>query len=110
MDVVEIPDDLVRRAADIVLGFAKDLTNADAMIDAVAEALAAEREKGEEFKAQAYQVIGMLLDKAGVHDSDEGIRALDYFAYAETPNEDFLPWPIDQTYSNPAYVPVKGDE
>lgn len=41
----EIPDDLTRIAADIVLGFAKDLTKSDAMIDCVARALLAERER-----------------------------------------------------------------
>jgi len=39
-----IPDDLTREAADIVLGFAKDLTNAGAMIELVARALLSERQ------------------------------------------------------------------
>lgn len=42
--------------------------------------------------AQAYQVIGQLLDKTGDFGSVEGQRALDYFAGDEF-DEDFLPWP-----------------
>lgn len=44
--------------------------------------------------ADAYQVICYLLDKCGMFDADEGIRALDYFADPESPaEEDFCPWP-----------------
>jgi hypothetical protein len=41
--------------------------------------------------AQAYQVIGHLLDQAGVEGS-EGVRALDYFSSGNF-DPDFLPWP-----------------
>jgi hypothetical protein len=43
--------------------------------------------------AEAYQVIGMLLDTLGVFESDDGQRALDYFSTADTYDENFLPWP-----------------
>ena len=58
-----------------------------------AAAVLEEREWMLEIKsAQAYQVIGVLLDKAGEFESDEGQRALDYFSGDEVV-EDFLPWP-----------------
>ena len=41
--------------------------------------------------AQAYQVIGYLLDQAGIEGS-EGERALDYFS-SDGFDSDFLPWP-----------------
>ena len=41
--------------------------------------------------AQAYQVIGVLADAAGVFDTPEVIKALDYFSRGEF-DEDFLPW------------------
>ena len=42
---------------------------------------------------QAYQVIGMLLEKCGDFEGDEGQRALDYFADERSYDDDFLPWP-----------------
>ncbi len=52
-------------------------------------------DEGEGKSAQAYQVIGNLLHKLGDgwFDSDEGIRALDYFSDTKKFDEDFLPWP-----------------
>lgn len=48
-------------------------------------------EQLEEKIAQAYQVIGYLLDQAGVEGS-ESIRVLDYFS-GDDFDPDFLPWP-----------------
>lgn len=48
-------------------------------------------EQLEEKIAQAYQVIGHLLDLSGF-DGGEGERALDYFSGDEF-DPDFLPWP-----------------
>ena len=41
----DIPDDLIQGASNIVLGFAADLTNADAMIELIARFALAERER-----------------------------------------------------------------
>ena len=58
------------------------------------------------WRAQAYQVIGSLLNRAGLFQTDEAVRVLDYFAYAEKADPDFLPWPISEDLSNPGYVPI----
>lgn len=50
-------------------------------------------EQWSEKMGTAYQVIGTLLSKAGLFDTAEGERALDYFADDEAFDEDFLPWP-----------------
>ena len=53
-----------------------------------------ERDNARQKGADAYQVVANLLGKTDAFDSDEGQRALDYFADEEGPNvEDFLPWP-----------------
>ena len=44
---------------------------------------------------QAYGVINVLLDKAGLIESEEGLRALDYFS-DDSFDESFLPWPHDK--------------
>ena len=44
--------------------------------------------------AQAYQVIGLLLDAVKQFDSPEGQRALDYFS-SDQVDEDFLPWTLE---------------
>ncbi|MER8913742.1 hypothetical protein NKI32_07870 [Mesorhizobium sp. M0761] len=41
---------------------------------------------------QAYQIIGNLLWRCGLHESEEGTRALDYFSQ-DGFDDDFLPWP-----------------
>ena len=41
---------------------------------------------------EAYQVIGWLLLRCGLHETDEGTRALDYFS-RDGYDDDFLPWP-----------------
>lgn len=51
------------------------------------------KDEYEEKIGQAYQVIGMLLEKCGDFDSEEGQRALDYFAAEFSYDADFLPWP-----------------
>ncbi|MCO5161428.1 MAG: hypothetical protein M9939_09850 [Mesorhizobium sp.] len=48
-------------------------------------------EQLEEKIAQAYQVIGYLLEQSGF-DGGEGRRALDYFSSDEF-DPGFLPWP-----------------
>ncbi len=48
-------------------------------------------EQLEEKIAQAYQVIGHLLDQAGIEGS-EAERVLNYFSSDEF-DPDFLPWP-----------------
>jgi hypothetical protein len=58
----------------------------------IAESLMQERERLETVRAQAYQVIGLLLENSGEFESNEGIRALDYFS-GDDCDEDFLPWP-----------------
>lgn len=55
--------------------------------------LAEERLKLEEKSAQAYQVIGILLDRCGLFETEEGVRALDYFSNEVVVDEHFLPWP-----------------
>lgn len=42
---------------------------------------------------QAYQVVGLLLDKTGDFVSEEGQRALNYFSDEKAYDDDFLPWP-----------------
>ena len=61
-----IPDDLTREAADIVLGFAKDLTNAGAMIELVARALLSERQSSrvEELEAALTEARAETFDEA----------------------------------------------
>lgn len=44
----------------------------------------------DEMLAQAYQVIGDLLERAGLFESDEGRRCLDYFS-TRVFDENFLP-------------------
>lgn len=48
-------------------------------------------EQLEEKIAQAYQVIGYLLDQIGL-DGSEGERVLDYFS-SDAFDPEFLPWP-----------------
>lgn len=71
-----------------------DSIGQSAQEEIIAHALVAERERAEQISADAYQVIGTLLDQCGWFDTDDGIRALDYFA-AATPDKNFLPWPKD---------------
>lgn len=61
-------------------------------VKSLREAYRAEKERTEIVRAQAYQVIGALLEKCGLFESTEGQRALDYFSGDEV-SEDFLPWP-----------------
>ena len=69
------------------------LLNFDAALSA-SERLAAQRAANlEEAMGQAYQVIGILAFEAGLADSPEVRRALDYFA-ANAFSEDFLPFAL----------------
>lgn len=61
-------------------------------VKSLREAHNAEKDRTEIVRVQAYQVIGLLLNKCGLFESGEGQRALDYFAGDEV-DEDFLPWP-----------------
>ena len=58
-----------------------------------AEALVAAAlvDRGEMMAAQAYQVIGSLVDSAGCFDDPAVQRALDYFSQGKH-DENFLPW------------------
>lgn len=47
--------------------------------------------------AQAYQMIGTLLDAAGLFQTAEAERVLDYFANEDQVDADFLPWPATPT-------------
>lgn len=49
----------------------------------------------------AYQIIGHLLYVAGLFDTPEGQRVLDYFAAELEVCDDFLPWPRDKQYGVP---------
>jgi len=98
-----IPEDVRERARGVLTGRRLAFDN-EAGLAALIEAIAAfalsereaaqreERMRAETVMAQAYQVIGNLLDRLGEFDSLEGIRALDYFSGDEV-SEDFLPWP-----------------
>ncbi|WP_375202330.1 hypothetical protein [Hyphococcus sp.] len=69
------------------------LLNFDAALSA-SERLAEQRAANfEEVMGQAYQVIGILAFEAGLADSPEVQRALDYFA-ANAFSEDFLPFAL----------------
>ena len=62
-----------------------------------AEAAEAERDTARLKVADAYQVIGHLLDATGWFETDEGQRALDYFADCDGPvDEGFSPWPREK--------------
>lgn len=61
-------------------------------VKSLRDAYRAEKDRTEIVRAQAYQVIGNLLETFGLFDSVEGQRALDYFSGDEV-DEDFLPWP-----------------
>jgi hypothetical protein len=73
--------------------YGDDVPTARVMREA-ADALAAARDRMEQKSAQAYQVIGVLLERVGLFESDEGQRALDYFGHDTTiVDDEFLPWP-----------------
>lgn len=72
--------------------------SSDDITAALAGAEEMEHTRSAMIAAQAYQVIGALLDQCGMFDAPEGIRALDYFAWeaADAPREDFLPWSMPE--------------
>jgi hypothetical protein len=51
--------------------------------------------QAEQKRLQAYKVISYLLEKAGMFETEEGARALDYFL-EDGFDEYFLPWPRDE--------------
>ena len=84
----------------------------DAAISAIVAALLAAQQQGEEpdrlpptdpqgealseaeqVCAQAYQVVGSLLDDLGQFDSEMGNKILDNLAEARMVHDDVLPWP-----------------
>lgn len=102
----EIPEDIDWTATKIVRAEGGDDWD---LYLAIAKALMAERERGQTVAAQAYQVIGNLLDWLGEFESPEGIRALDYFS-SGVANEDFLPWPArGRDLHDSDYVPRRTD-
>lgn len=95
----EIPEDVMEAAnqhAALCYGLDNDgrvLIKEPLIVEAIARAIQAERERTDAIRAQAYLVIGGLLDECGLFDTKEGQRALDYFA-GDMVDEDFLPWPL----------------
>ena len=61
------------------------------------------KKSSEEVAAEAYQVIGVLADEAGVFETDEVQYALDYFSAlsrGETPKTKILPFGLNTKNDN----------
>jgi hypothetical protein len=52
----------------------------------------ARQSEAEQVCAEAYQVVGSLLDDLGIFDTDEGEKILDNLSQAQMIHNDVLPW------------------